>query len=110
MPFVSGLSLRILTREGARSGHRSVVDAIIEEVRHDGLAGITVTRGFEGYSAHGGMRTTNWADLADDLPLTIEIVDQAERIQAVLPRLTSLVVDGVLTVTDVQLFIPDART
>lgn len=106
MTLVPGLAVRILTREGARTGHKTVMEAIIEVVRREGLAGITVTRALEGYSAHGGMRTADWADIADDLPLIIEIVDQVERIEALLPRLTALVPDGALTVTDVRLFLP----
>lgn len=60
MAFVPGLTVRILTREGARTGHKSVMDALVELVRRDGLSGITVTCALEGYSAHGGMRTSNW--------------------------------------------------
>lgn len=107
MPFLSGRSIRILTREGARAGHQSVLDAVIAEVRREGLAGVTVTRAFEGYSAHGGIRTSTWADVADDLPLIIEIVDRAERVDTLLPALTALVTDGILTVTDVRLYLPE---
>jgi PII-like signaling protein len=105
---VSGAAVRVLTRERARVGHHSVVDALVELVRREGLAGITVTRALEGYSAHGGLRTSGWADLADDLPLVIEIVDRAERIEQVLPAITALITEGALTVTALQLFVPDA--
>lgn len=109
MTFVPGLTVRILTREGARTGHKSVLDAIVEVVTSEKLAGITVTRALEGYSAHGGMHTANWADIADDLPLIIEIVDRAERIEPVLPEIAALVPDGALTVAQVRLFIPGSE-
>jgi hypothetical protein len=104
MPYTSGLAVRILTHEGARAGHHSLMDALIEVVKRERLAGVTVTRALEGYSAHGGARTSNWADLGDDLPLTIEIVDSAERIERVLPEITELVKDGTLTVTQTRLY------
>lgn len=104
MPFTEGLSVRILTHEGARAGHHSLVDALIEVVKRERLAGVTVTRALEGYSAHGGARTANWADLGDDLPLTIEIIDSAERIERVLPEITDLVKDGTLTITQTRLY------
>lgn len=106
MTLVPGLSVRILTHEGARVRHDSVMRAIVAVARREGLAGVTVTRAVEGYSAHGGMRTANWADIADDLPLTIELVDRTERIEPVLPEIVALVGEGALTVTEVRLFVP----
>lgn len=105
MPFVPGLSVRLLTHERARTGHQSVLDAVLAVVRRDGLLGVTVTRAMEGYSIHGGTRTSTWADIADDLPLTVEIVDQLERIERVLPELTALAEQGALTMSNLQLWI-----
>jgi hypothetical protein len=80
------------------------MDARIEVVKREQLAGVTVTRALEGYSARGGALTSSWADLGDDLPLTIEIIDSAERIERVLPEITELVKDGTLTVTPTRLY------
>ncbi len=44
MPYTSGLAVRILTHEGARAGHHSLMDALIEVVKRERLAGVTVTR------------------------------------------------------------------
>ena len=110
MPFAQGLAVRVLTSEGALSGRRSLVDAVIDLARREGLAGVTVTRAMVGYSPYGGMRTANWADVGDDLPLTIEIVDLRERIEASLPQLVMLVGDGALTVGEVRLYVPESKT
>lgn len=107
MPFVQGLAVRILTREDARAGNHSLVDAVLDIVKREKLSGVTVTRAVEGYSAHGGARSSTWADLGDDLPITIEIVDTTEQIQRALPEITLLVSEGALTVTDIKLFAPD---
>lgn len=108
MPFVPGVSVRILTHERARAGHHAVVDALLELVRREHLAGVTVSRAAEGYSRRGGLRDSSVVELGDDLPQTVEIVDRAERIEAALPAITSLVTDGTLTLTEVRLFVPDA--
>ena len=105
--FVAGLSVRILTSEGARAGRRSVMDALVELVQRERLAGITVLRAVEGYSAHGGLHRSGWVDVSDDLPLVIEIVDRAEAIERVLPEITALLRHGVVTVSEVRLFAPD---
>lgn len=105
MPFVPALTVRILTHERAHAGHQSMLDAVLAVVRRERLLGVTVTRAVEGYTLHGGLRTSTWADLADDLPLTIEIVDQVERIEQALPELTALALQSALTVTSLQLWV-----
>ena len=111
MMFVPGLSVRVLTHEGAQVQvkHQSVMRAIVALAQREGLAGITVIRAVEGYSAHGGIRTASWADIADDLPLTIEIVDRRERVEPLLPELAALVPGSALTVTEVRLFVSDGE-
>ena len=107
MPFVPGLTVRILTRERARAGRHTVVDVTLEVVRRDGLRGVTITRATEGYSEAHGTRAASWVDLADDLPVTIELSDEEERIERALPDLTALVTEGALTVASVRFWIPD---
>lgn len=106
MPWVPGLTARVLTHEGARAGRQPVVDALLALVRREGLAGITVTRALEGYSQHGTMRSSNVLELGDDLPLVVEIVDRADRMEPLLPEIAALVISGTLTVTDARVYFP----
>ncbi len=105
MPFLPGLSVRILTHEGARAGHSSVVAALTRLVQREGLAGITITRAIEGFGSHGSIRSLYHVDAADELPLLIEIVDQRERLERLLPEIAQMVTGGALTVEAVRLFI-----
>ncbi|WIG61551.1 MAG: hypothetical protein OJF49_004299 [Ktedonobacterales bacterium] len=106
MPWLPGLTVRVLTHERARAGSKSTQDALFALVRRHGLAGMTVTRALEGFTPHGGMRTSGHVDLGDDLPLIIEIVDRADRIEPLLPQIAALVTSGVLTVADTRLYFP----
>jgi PII-like signaling protein len=108
MAWVQGLSVRILTHERVRVGRKSVVDAAMAIVQRDGLAGMTVTRAVEGWSAHGGVRTASWVELSDDLPIVIEIVDRVEKIEAALSDITAISEHGVTTVTEMRLFVADS--
>lgn len=103
MAWVQGLSVRILTHERARAGRVSVIDAIIEIVRRNGLAGVTVTRAEEGWSAHGGTRAASWVELSDDLPIVVEIVDRTEKIEAALPDILNAKGHGLMTLTETRL-------
>ncbi len=51
------------------------------------VAGMTVLRGIEGFSAGGEMRSARLLDLSLDLPLIIEFVDEPQRAEAVIQSL-----------------------
>lgn len=108
MPWVPGLSVRVLTHEGARasSGHQLVTDALLGLVRRHHLAGATVVRAVEGVSDHGPVRAAGLVDLGADLPLVIEIVDRADRIEPLLQEIAALVPSGVLSVAAARVYFP----
>ncbi len=107
MSWVPGLAVRILTHERARSGKQSVIDALLDVVRRHALAGMTVSRAVEGWSAHGALRSSGVLELGDDLPLIVEIVDRADIMEPVLPEIASHITSGVLLVSETRLFLPD---
>jgi hypothetical protein len=59
-----------------------------------------VFRGIEGYAASNHNHTTRILSLSDDLPVSIVIVDRAERIDGFLPQLDELSVEGLVMVPD----------
>ena len=50
-----------------------------------GIAGATVSRCVEGYGGSGHLHTARLLELSENLPVRIEIVDIAERIEPLLP-------------------------
>jgi PII-like signaling protein len=92
-----GKLLRIFLGESDRHGHRPAWQAIVELARHDGLAGATVLRGVAGFGHSSRLHTASVLRLSEDLPIVVEIVDTAERIDAFLPRLEPLVRGGLIT-------------
>jgi PII-like signaling protein len=62
-----------------------------------GLAGATVLRGVLGNGRSSRVHAAKVLRLAEDLPLVVEIVDSAERIDAFLPVLSELVGGGLVT-------------
>jgi hypothetical protein len=75
---------------------------IVHRAHAAGLAGASVFRGIEGYGASNHIHTTRILSLSDDLPVSIVIVDRAERIDGFLPQLDELSVEGLVMVDDVQ--------
>ena len=58
-------------------------------------------RGIEGFGAGSRLHTHRILHLAEDLPIIIEVVDRADRIDDMLPKLDSLVEEGMVTVRSI---------
>jgi hypothetical protein len=97
-----GKLLRIFIGESDRSGGHPTYEAIVRLAREAGLAGTTVLRGVEGFGRSSRIHTARILRLSEDLPIVIEIVDAAERIDAFLPRLDPLVGGGLVTLERVE--------
>lgn len=85
--------------------------AIVHLCQERGLAGATVTRCVEGFGSSGHLHTTRLLELTEHLPVRIEIVDLAERIEPLLAAVEPMIGEGLLTVADVQIrrYLPDPR-
>ncbi len=83
--------------------HQSLYNAIVTRARQEGLAGATVTQGIEGFGANSRIHRASILDLSTDLPIKIEIIDIAERIERFLPLLDEMVTEGLITVQDCEI-------
>lgn len=92
-----GVLLRIFVGESDTWEGKSLYRAIVEEARRLNLAGATVLRGIMGYGAASRIHTTRFLRLSEDLPIVVEIVDTAERIDHLMPFLDQVVLDGLVT-------------
>jgi PII-like signaling protein len=98
----TGKLLRVFVGEGDRRHGQPLYIAVVEEMRRAGLAGATVLRGIEGYGAHRVVHAARVFDLAADLPIIVEVVDDEARIRAFLPVLNTLLDEGLVTVESVE--------
>jgi PII-like signaling protein len=92
-----GKLLRIFIGESDRWEGRPLYEAIVARARELGLAGATVWKGYMGFGAHSRVHTASVLRLSEDLPILIEIVDAAERIEGFLPELDRMVQEGLVT-------------
>lgn len=104
-----GKLLRVFVGESDTWHGRPLYEAIVRRLREAGVAGATVVRGIEGYGASSRLHTARILRLSEDLPLLIEVVDSAERIEAVLPMLDEMIGDGLVTLEDVEVLVYRAR-
>jgi uncharacterized protein len=100
-----GELLRIFIGESDRHAGRPLYEAIVEEARKRGMAGATVIRGVLGFGAHSRIHTAKVLRLSEDLPMVVEIVDSAERIEAFIPDLDRMMDEGMVTVEKVRVIV-----
>ena len=97
-----GKLLRIFVGEDDEHDGRPLYEAIVLMLREQGLAGATVLRGIEGFGRSSVVHVSRVLRLSEDLPIVIECVDRAERIEQVLPVLDGMIDEGLVTVERVE--------
>jgi PII-like signaling protein len=90
----------IFLNEDTRYHMTPLHDAIMTFLVHKGVAGATATRGYSGFGAHQTLHTPKIEVLAEHLPIRIEFVETAEKVEEVLPTLYEMVTDGLIEVQD----------
>ena len=98
-----GKLLRLFIGESDTWHGKPLYQAIVQRAREEGLAGATVVRGIEGFGADSHLHTSRILRLSEDLPVVVEIVDTAERIDRIVPILDEMVAEGMLTLERVQI-------
>jgi PII-like signaling protein len=77
-------------------------EAIVRAAREQGLAGATVLRGVEGFGAHSRIHTVKVLRLSEDLPIVVEIIDRANRVQKFLETTDRMVTEGLVTLETIN--------
>jgi len=97
-----GVLLRIFVDENDRHKGMLTYERIVVKARELNLAGATVTKGIMGFGADSKIHTTKILRLSDHLPVIVEIVDQEEKINQLIPYLDEIVKEGLITMENVR--------
>ncbi len=90
--------LRLHLSESRLREGRPLYQVILDLLRAEGMAGATVLKGIAGFGHDRQLHTVALEVTAQGLPVVIEVVDTAEHVERVLPRLRELMAGGVITV------------
>lgn len=106
-----GYLLRVYLGESDRFQGIPLYEAIVQKARELNLAGATVLRGPMGFGAHGRLHTAKILQLAEDLPVVVEMVDSKEQIDHLLAHMDPMISKGLATLEEVQMiqFSTDSR-
>lgn len=94
--------LKIYLGESDRFQGKPAYQAVVERMREKGFWGATVTRGIYGFGKRSRLHAASPLRLSEDLPLIIEVVEDEDKILALVPELSDMVRGGLITVEDVK--------
>ncbi len=88
--------VRIFIGDSDKWHHKSLHRALLNRLRAEGFAGATLIHGLAGFGASSVIHTAHLVDLTGDLPVLIEVVDDQEHIDKLLPILDEMITGGAL--------------
>ncbi len=84
--------------------------AILDFLFFRGVAGATVTRGIAGFGADHHLHTNRLVDLATRLPIKLEFIETAQKVEELLPKLQTMVGTGLIEMQDTTIVKPAETT
>jgi len=75
-------------------------ESLLAFLVHKGVSGATVTRALSGFGAHRIIHTPKIEVLAEHLPVRLEFIETAEKVEELLPTLYDMVTDGLIEIQD----------
>jgi uncharacterized protein len=94
--------LRISISEKTKLHGKPLYEAIVQKAMELNLAGATVSRGVMGFGSDKKLHTSKIVELSENLPVIVEIVENEENINKLLPYLDENVQDGFVTLEKVH--------
>ena len=99
--------LRIYISSTDKFKHAPLYEVVVFAAKRYGLAGATVLKGFMGYGSSSVIHSQKLWEITEKLPLVIEIVDEASRIdgfvETILPYFEMIPKGGLITLEKVSI-------
>jgi PII-like signaling protein len=92
----------IYVNEDTQYHLQPLYEAILQFLMHKGVAGATASQAMAGFGAHQILHTPKVEVLAEHLPIRIEFVETADKVEELLPTLYDMVIDGLIEVQDTK--------
>jgi PII-like signaling protein len=99
-----GSMLRIFIGEADKYEGKPLYEWIVLKAREQELAGATVLRGMMGYGANTRqIHTFRFTTLSEDMPIVVEIVDGADKLEKFLATIEPHIIAGLVTIEKAQI-------
>jgi PII-like signaling protein len=99
---LEGQLLRVFIDASDRAGGEPLFRVILHRAKEQGLAWAGVIRPDKGFGAHNRLHSAT-GEYETDVPLVVEVIDTAAKIQELLPFVDEVVEEGLITTEGVRL-------
>ncbi len=97
--------MRIHIGESDRWQGSPLYEGLIKLFRREGFSGVTALRGVAGYGSASRLHTDKILRLSQDLPIVLEVIEDSERVEHILPKLDEMVGGGLITLEKVRVIL-----
>lgn len=95
--------MRIYVGENDKWSDKPLYKALLESMRANDIAGVTVYQGILGYGANRRIHKDSALHLSHDRPMMLSVVETEEKLQAYFPILDQMVQQGLVVLSDVDI-------
>lgn len=95
--------MRIYIGEADRWREKPLHTALVEAMRANDIAGVTVYRGILGYGAHRRIHRDRALHLSHDCSIMLSAVDSEEKLQSFMPIVEQMVEEGLIVLSNVDI-------
>lgn len=95
--------MRIYIGENDKWHDKSLYKALVECMRANDIAGVTVYQGILGYGANRRIHEDKTLSLSHDRPIMLSVVESEEKLRAFLPILDGMVQQGLVVLSEVDI-------
>jgi PII-like signaling protein len=92
--------MRIFVSEADRWGDKPLYEALVEALRANDIAGVTVLAGIMGYGASREVYQEKMLELSHNRPMVLTVIDAEEKLLGFLPLLDKMVKDCLVVMSD----------
>jgi len=95
--------MRVYIGESDKWHDKPLYKALIESMRANDIAGVTIYQGILGYGANRRIHKDSALHLSHDRPVMLSVVETEEKLQAYFPILDEMVQQGLVVLSDVDI-------
>jgi PII-like signaling protein len=95
--------MRIYVGENDKWHDKPLYKAIVESMRANDIAGVTVYQGILGYGANRRIHKSSQMGLSHDRPVMLSVIETEEKLRTIMPVLDEMVQQGLVVLSDVNI-------
>jgi len=100
------VKVTVYLSDGAKHKGLPVYTTVLDFLYKNGIAGATALKGVAGFGAGHRIHAAHILELSDHLPIRIEFIDTAEKVEKIMPELQQRCGCGLIEMQETNVIVP----